>query len=203
MQAVTWPDRTHISPPIAAPRTSSTQESEKLSTEGSNTGSGAHRRPTVGVVRETNDGERRVALVPKIVPSLIAKGVDVVVEAGAGLGALIPDELYNEAGARSATRGPRTWSSRSRRRPTRRSPGSARDDADRFPRAAQRRQPDRCAHGGRRRGLRGRGHPAYLPRPGDGRAVVAGERVRLQGGAGGGDRSRRGSSRCSPPRRAP
>ena len=99
MQAVTWPDRTHISPPIAAPRNSSTQESEKLSTEGSNTGSGAHRRPTVGVVRETHDGERRVALVPKIVPSLIAKGLDVIVEAGAGLGALIPDAAYKEAGA--------------------------------------------------------------------------------------------------------
>ncbi|AHD23390.1 NAD(P) transhydrogenase subunit alpha [Rhodococcus pyridinivorans SB3094] len=57
-------------------------------------------RPTVGVVRETGDGERRVALVPMIVPSLIKKGLDVVVEAGAGLGALIPDEAYVEAGAR-------------------------------------------------------------------------------------------------------
>ncbi|NGP08681.1 NAD(P) transhydrogenase subunit alpha, partial [Rhodococcus sp. 14C212] len=57
-------------------------------------------RPTVGVVRETGDGERRVALVPMIVPSLIKKGLDVVVESGAGLGALIPDEAYAEAGAR-------------------------------------------------------------------------------------------------------
>lgn len=56
-------------------------------------------RPTVGVVRETNDGERRVALVPKVVTTLIGKGLDVVVEPGAGLGALIPDELYKEAGA--------------------------------------------------------------------------------------------------------
>ncbi len=53
----------------------------------------------VGVVRETNDGERRVALVPKVVASLSAKGVDVVVELGAGLAARIPDELYVEAGA--------------------------------------------------------------------------------------------------------
>ena len=59
-------------------------------------------RPTIGVVRESNDGERRVALVPKIVASLIAKGVDVVVESGAGLGALIPDELYTGAGAKIA-----------------------------------------------------------------------------------------------------
>ncbi|MFX1759625.1 MULTISPECIES: Re/Si-specific NAD(P)(+) transhydrogenase subunit alpha [Rhodococcus] len=70
-----------------------------MSTEGSNTGSGAHRRPTVGVVRETNDGERRVALVPKIVPALIGKGLDVIVESGAGQGALIPDGAYKETGA--------------------------------------------------------------------------------------------------------
>jgi NAD(P) transhydrogenase subunit alpha len=53
----------------------------------------------VGVVRETNDGERRVALVPKIVSLLVGQGVDVVVEAGAGAGALIPDESYIDAGA--------------------------------------------------------------------------------------------------------
>ncbi|WP_372497920.1 Re/Si-specific NAD(P)(+) transhydrogenase subunit alpha [Tomitella fengzijianii] len=53
----------------------------------------------VGVVRETNDGERRVALVPKVVGKLAGKGVQVVVEAGAGAGALIPDDAYVEAGA--------------------------------------------------------------------------------------------------------
>jgi H+-translocating NAD(P) transhydrogenase subunit alpha len=56
-------------------------------------------RPTIGVVRETNDGERRVAIVPKTIPSLISKGVDVIVEADAGLAALIPDELFVDAGA--------------------------------------------------------------------------------------------------------
>ncbi|NMN98858.1 Re/Si-specific NAD(P)(+) transhydrogenase subunit alpha [Antrihabitans stalactiti] len=56
-------------------------------------------RPTIGVVRETNDGERRVAIVPKTIPSLIAKGVDIIVEADAGSGALIPDELFVDAGA--------------------------------------------------------------------------------------------------------
>jgi NAD(P) transhydrogenase subunit alpha len=55
--------------------------------------------PSLGVVRESNDGERRVALVPKIIQSLLKGGVAVVVEAGAGAGALIPDELYIEAGA--------------------------------------------------------------------------------------------------------
>ncbi|MFI6363538.1 Re/Si-specific NAD(P)(+) transhydrogenase subunit alpha [Nocardia sp. NPDC050630] len=53
----------------------------------------------VGVVRESNAGERRVALVPKIIPSLLKQGVEVVVEAGAGLGALIPDAAYVDAGA--------------------------------------------------------------------------------------------------------
>jgi NAD(P) transhydrogenase subunit alpha len=44
-------------------------------------------------------GERRVSLVPKVVERLRTKGVEVVVESGAGLGALIPDELYTAAGA--------------------------------------------------------------------------------------------------------
>ncbi|TSD93938.1 Re/Si-specific NAD(P)(+) transhydrogenase subunit alpha [Skermania sp. ID1734] len=56
-------------------------------------------KPRVGVVRETNDDERRVALVPKIVSSLVNKGVEIVVEAGAGAGALIPDQAYVDAGA--------------------------------------------------------------------------------------------------------
>ncbi len=61
-----------------------------------------HRRTNpivIGVVRESVDGERRVALVPRVVASLIGKGVEVVVESGAGSGALIPDELYAAAGA--------------------------------------------------------------------------------------------------------
>ncbi|WP_432420594.1 Re/Si-specific NAD(P)(+) transhydrogenase subunit alpha [Nocardia carnea] len=53
----------------------------------------------VGVVRETAAGERRVALVPKIIPALVKQGVEVVVETGAGQGALIPDTAYTEAGA--------------------------------------------------------------------------------------------------------
>ncbi|QXQ15678.1 Re/Si-specific NAD(P)(+) transhydrogenase subunit alpha [Skermania piniformis] len=53
----------------------------------------------IGVVRESNDGERRVALVPKIIPSLVKHGAVVVVESGAGAEALIPDALYTEAGA--------------------------------------------------------------------------------------------------------
>ena len=50
-------------------------------------------------MRETAPGERRVALVPKVVASLVAKKVPVIVEEGAGLGALIPDAAFVEAGA--------------------------------------------------------------------------------------------------------
>jgi proton-translocating NAD(P)+ transhydrogenase subunit alpha len=53
----------------------------------------------VGVPKEPAAGERRVALVPDVVKRLGAKGVEVVVEAGAGERALIPDALYAAAGA--------------------------------------------------------------------------------------------------------
>jgi NAD(P) transhydrogenase subunit alpha len=54
---------------------------------------------TVGVVAESGADERRVALVPKAVGPLLKTGIAVVVEAGAGERALLPDELYTEAGA--------------------------------------------------------------------------------------------------------
>jgi H+-translocating NAD(P) transhydrogenase subunit alpha len=54
---------------------------------------------TVGVVRESGTDERRVALVPKAVASLVNTGVGVIVESGAGESALLPDALYTEAGA--------------------------------------------------------------------------------------------------------
>jgi H+-translocating NAD(P) transhydrogenase subunit alpha len=53
----------------------------------------------IGVPRETAADERRVALVPKVIERLHAAGLDVVVETGAGTGALIPDEHYERAGA--------------------------------------------------------------------------------------------------------
>jgi NAD(P) transhydrogenase subunit alpha len=53
----------------------------------------------VGVPKESAPGERRVALVPKVVGRLRSAGLDVVVEPGAGAGALMSDWLYEEAGA--------------------------------------------------------------------------------------------------------
>jgi H+-translocating NAD(P) transhydrogenase subunit alpha len=60
----------------------------------------------IGVPKETAEGERRVALVPEAVRKLSGSGgedgggVELVVERGAGAGALIPDAQFEEAGAR-------------------------------------------------------------------------------------------------------
>ncbi|MBA2638284.1 MAG: Re/Si-specific NAD(P)(+) transhydrogenase subunit alpha [Solirubrobacterales bacterium] len=53
----------------------------------------------VGIPKESAAGERRVAMVPDVVKRMAAKNVEVVVEPGAGGGALIPDRLYADAGA--------------------------------------------------------------------------------------------------------
>jgi len=54
----------------------------------------------VGVPRESFPGERRVALVPMVIPGLAKAGLEVVVEAGAGAEAGYPDAAYEEKGAR-------------------------------------------------------------------------------------------------------
>ena len=53
----------------------------------------------VGVARETAAGERRVALVPEALGKLTAAGLEILVEAGAGAGAAIPDSAFTDAGA--------------------------------------------------------------------------------------------------------
>ena len=53
----------------------------------------------IGVVKEVIPDERRVALVPDTVKRLTGKGHEVIVESGAGAAALVPDELFTEAGA--------------------------------------------------------------------------------------------------------
>ncbi len=53
----------------------------------------------IGVPRENFPGERRVAMVPSVVPSLAKAGLTVVVEAGAGVGAGYPDADYLAKGA--------------------------------------------------------------------------------------------------------
>jgi NAD(P) transhydrogenase subunit alpha len=59
----------------------------------------------VGVVRESAPGERRVALVPEALAKLTATGLEILVEHGAGKGALIPDSAYEDAGAKVVSTG--------------------------------------------------------------------------------------------------
>jgi NAD(P) transhydrogenase subunit alpha len=59
----------------------------------------------VGVVKETYPGERRVALVPGVLPSLSKKKISAVIEAEAGEAAGFPDAQYVERGATIVNRG--------------------------------------------------------------------------------------------------
>src|ERR1700688_1920685 len=54
----------------------------------------------VGVPRETYPGERRVALVPIVIPNLAKAGIEVIVEAGAGAAAGFLDSEYATRGAK-------------------------------------------------------------------------------------------------------
>ncbi|MDA3949049.1 MAG: Re/Si-specific NAD(P)(+) transhydrogenase subunit alpha [Spirochaeta sp.] len=58
----------------------------------------------IAVIKERAPNERRVALVPAHVSTLIAPGVTVTVERGAGESAGFPDTLYREKGAEIADR---------------------------------------------------------------------------------------------------
>ncbi len=53
---------------------------------------------TIGAVRETASGERRVALTPESCKKLIAAGAAVRIERGLGEGAQIPDSAYTDIG---------------------------------------------------------------------------------------------------------
>jgi len=63
----------------------------------------------VGVPKETLPGERRVALVPEVLPKLKAAGIDVLVERGAGTAASFTDAMYEAAGA-TLVAGDEAWS---------------------------------------------------------------------------------------------
>lgn len=56
----------------------------------------------VGVPKETFPGERRVGLVPMVVPNLMKAGLEVLIETGAGEQAGYPDKFYVEKGAKIA-----------------------------------------------------------------------------------------------------
>ena len=54
---------------------------------------------TIGVLKETAAGERRVALVPASIAQLSKAGIEVVLEPGAGAAAGFSDASYQERGA--------------------------------------------------------------------------------------------------------
>ena len=54
----------------------------------------------IGVPKESYPGERRVALVPLVIPNLVKAGFEVLVETGAGTEAGYPDAHYVEKGAK-------------------------------------------------------------------------------------------------------
>jgi len=54
----------------------------------------------IGVPKESYPGERRVALVPTVIPTLAKAGFEIMVESGAGACAEYPDALYAEKGAK-------------------------------------------------------------------------------------------------------
>ncbi|MDP6635614.1 MAG: NAD(P) transhydrogenase subunit alpha [Phycisphaerae bacterium] len=53
----------------------------------------------IAVLSETRDAERRVAIVPETVGALVRRGLEIIVQSGAGVGAFFSDEDYESAGA--------------------------------------------------------------------------------------------------------
>ena len=142
----------------------------------------------IAVLSETDPIETRVAATPETVKKYKALGADVVVQAGAGVEAGVPDAEYEAAGATIAA-GAAEAAPRRRYRPQGAPPGRRR--ARRAASAAPSSSPSwtptatrpRSEGAGRRRGrrLRHGADAAHHPRAGDGRAVLAGEPRRLQG----------------------
>lgn len=59
----------------------------------------------IGVIRETKEYEKRVALSPDVVKQLVKKGFEVIIEQGAGQQSNYTDQDYSSAGAQVASRG--------------------------------------------------------------------------------------------------
>ncbi len=53
----------------------------------------------IGVPKEIYPGDRRVAIVPVVVPTLTKAGFEVHIQSGGGVEAGYPDSLYVEKGA--------------------------------------------------------------------------------------------------------
>ena len=57
----------------------------------------------IGVIKETRDGETRVAATPETAKKFIGLGYDVLIESGAGQAASYPDQQYTDVGAKTAS----------------------------------------------------------------------------------------------------
>ena len=145
----------------------------------------------VCVPRESTPGEHRVALTPDAATKLRASGFDVVVERGAGVRAGFTDEQYTDAGITLVDHGQLLDGADAIVRvgkPT----GEEIDGLpsgnrpDRLPRAADRHRGNRAAARARGRCVRHGVDPADHARAVDGRALVPGNRRRLQGRPAGG-----------------
>jgi NAD(P) transhydrogenase subunit alpha len=65
----------------------------------------------IGVPKEMTAGEHRVALVPEVIGKLTAKGLDVLVQSGAGADALLSDDAFTQAGAGVSSDAGEIWRS--------------------------------------------------------------------------------------------
>jgi alanine dehydrogenase len=57
----------------------------------------------IGVPKEVKVAERRVALTPTGIRTLVGNGHRVLLQCGAGLGSGLPDEMYLRAGAETVS----------------------------------------------------------------------------------------------------
>jgi H+-translocating NAD(P) transhydrogenase subunit alpha len=65
----------------------------------------------IGVPKEMAAGEHRVALVPEVIGKLTAKGLEVLVQSGAGADALLSDDAFAQAGASVSSDAGEIWRS--------------------------------------------------------------------------------------------
>jgi H+-translocating NAD(P) transhydrogenase subunit alpha len=70
----------------------------------SESGEAAVTAVSIGVPKETLDGERRVSLVPNVIGALTKAGASIVVESGAGAAAGFADSAYSDKGAKIGSR---------------------------------------------------------------------------------------------------
>ena len=141
----------------------------------------------VGVPRETQPGEHRVALVPEVAAKFAAAGAKVIIERGAGVSRAVPRRALQERrvrrrrGRRLRARRPAAQGAAAHARRGR--DGALGRRARRLHAGAQQPAGREGAPRPQRHELRDGARAAHLARPVDGRAVLAGRHRRLQGGA--------------------